>query len=243
MDAIRSDPICRRQNATSVTSTFLLSLRVSIALKYHYYFPIHRLKTLRPSAMKTAFICLAAGFGLAHVTPFLARADASRVEAPSAVRGNSADSARPGDVTPLAAFSQYEVPAPTTMTLASSEDSSLTGAPVHALAADGVAQVVAATSTLSPVHPDIASNVARGVSQMDEAMKTAPLAMARMSESVAKNGIIAALAYDDPAVKAQTAKLSAQLGDSLRNFAEAIGKDMQRSVRESGIQAQSVSGR
>lgn len=257
MHAIRSSDQRKGTYATNVTSTYLLSLRVSVSLlKYRLEFPIERLKTLRPSAMKTALICLVAGFGLAHVTSFVAartgtpqfdspsfvaREDASRTSG-TAIVATAYTGTGTGTGTTPTAFSQYEVQTPQTVTVAGIS-AGTDASPAQALAAQGVEQVVAATSTLTPVHPDIASNVARGVSQMDEAMKTAPVAMARMSESVAKNGIIAALAYDDPAVKAQTNKLSAQIGDSLRNFAEAIGKDMQRSVRESGIQAQSVSAR
>lgn len=243
MHAIRSQHHSKLSCAQNVTSTYFLSLRVSISLlKYRLWDPIDRLKTPRPSAMKTALICLAAGFGLAHVSSFVvASATHAATQTPSYIEAPTASAERAAPI--VSAFSQYEVQTPTTVTLVASSDSSSTSGTAQALAAGGLDQVVATSSTLSPVSPDIASNVARGVSQMDEAMKTAPVAMARMSESVAKNGIIAALAYDDPAVKAQTTKLSAQLGDSLRNFAEAIGKDMQRSVRESGIQAQSVSAR
>ncbi|MBK6616092.1 hypothetical protein [Ottowia sp.] len=188
--------------------------------------------------MKIALICLAAGVGLGQL-PSLVTSHATRSSAaPSSTEATSTYTAPQ----PLA-FSQYAVANPQTITIADDPAGGSTGSTAEQIFAAATTSGTVTTSTLTPAPADIADNVSRGVSQMNEALKTAPVAMARMSESVAKNGIIAALAYDDPAVRAQTNKLSAQMGDSLRNFAEALAKDMNRSVRESGIQAQSVSGR
>ena len=236
MQIARSLADCRRKNAKNVTSMYLLSLRASFLLKYYYFFPIDRLKTQRRSAMKIPLLCLLTGFGIAQVTSFVARAhEASHHSAPADVVASTP--------TPQL-FSQYDVAAPQTVSVAAADphvqDQVVGSAPSTVT---DTPMVVSTSPSLTPAPTDIAANVAQGVSQMNEAMKTAPIAMSRMTDSVARNGIIAAFAYDDPAVKEQTNKLGAQLGESLRNFSQAIGKDMQRSVRESGIQQQSVSAR
>ena len=237
MQIVQSIADCRRKNAKNVTSTYLLSLRASFLLKYYQFFPIDRLKTQRQAAMKIPLLlCLVTGFGLAQIPALVFHARPSAPQ-PSLVDANAAAG-------PAQLFSQYDVPLPETVSVAAVDIG-----PQDALSTSDASpitdtsSVVASASTLTPAPADIAGNVSQGVAQMNAAMKTAPVAMSRMTDSVAKNGIIAALAYDDPAVKEQTNKLGAQIGDSLRNFSEAIGKDMQRSVRESGIQQQSVSAR
>lgn len=129
-------------------------------------------------------------------------------------------------------FAQYDSPAPDVYEVPAGTSnqgaSGLTtgGAPVNG----------SGPSTLSPAPSHIAADVDVGVTNMKKALATAPVAMAKMTESIARNGVIAALAYDDPQVKAQTDQLGQQIGASLRGFADAIAKDMQRSIKESGIQ-------
>jgi len=133
-------------------------------------------------------------------------------------------------------FAQYDSPAPDVYDVpagtSNQAPSGLTigGAPING----------SGPSTLSPAPSHIAADVDAGVTNMNKALATAPVAMAKMTESIARNGVIAALAYDDPQVKAQTDQLGQQIGASLRGFADAIAKDMQRSIKESGIQQQSA---
>lgn len=137
------------------------------------------------------------------------------------------------------AFSQYDDPPPQVFELLA----------LPAVAAQGTATLTvgdypvngAGPTTTLPAPAHIAADVEAAVTNMNKALATAPVAMARMTESIARNGVIAALAYDDPDVKAQTDLLGQQIGASLRGFADAVAKDMQRSIRESGIQQQSAS--
>jgi hypothetical protein len=137
------------------------------------------------------------------------------------------------------AFSQYDVPAPQVVELPS-QASSVAVAATEALTVGGYPVNGTGPSTTLPAPAHISADVNAGVTNMNKALVTAPVAMARMTESIARNGVINALAYADPTVKAATDQLGQQLGASLKGFADAIAKDMQRSIRESGIQQQSV---
>ena len=191
--------------------------------------PISRLLTLRSPAMKAILVAVVAGYCVARLTTpdpdHSVQATASSPMLPIApgLVVSSAD--------PKLAFAQYEVNPPIEVDV-----------PDVAVRTDAVRDgvTVRRISALSPARPDIAGDVERGVSHMNAALKTMPVAVARMSDAVQQHGVVAALAYGDPEVTKQTDLLSAQLATSLQGFAAAIGKDMERSIRESGIQRQSV---
>jgi len=189
-------------------------------------------------ASKTHVLCLVAGAVLASAVPYALSAvsvGASRIFAP-------ASSTKPAahlvvaDASTGSAFSQYDVAPPSQVSLPAQAAERATESLVFA----GAPLTGTGPSTVSPAPALIAADVDAGVTNMNRAIATGTVAVAKMSESMARNGVIAALAYDDPAVKEQTDLLANQLGKSLRGFADAVGKDMQRSIRESGIQQQSL---
>jgi hypothetical protein len=184
--------------------------------------------------MKSHALSLLAGAAIASGLPYAV--------GPKSMVSASNHTSPPGyaAVSPHNAFSQYDDPAPQVFELPS-QAASPVAQPAAALTFSGYPVNGTGPSTTLPAPAHIAADVDAGVTNMNKALATAPVAMARMTESIARNGVIAALAYDDPAVKAQTDLLGQQIGASLRGFADAIAKDMQRSVRESGIQQQSLS--
>ncbi len=80
------------------------------------------------------------------------------------------------------------------------------------------------------IRPAIAGDVREGVEGLDEAMNQFPKAVASMLKSVGKHGI-AAFAYDDPEVKAQTDSLGQSLGKGIGGIMRAVAKDMTDSAK------------
>ncbi len=183
--------------------------------------------------MRSHAIALLAGAAIAIGVPYAVGSTARMATQPATSSSNQVVASASH------AFSQYDVPPPQVYELPV-QSSSAASTSTEALTVGGYPVYGTGPSTTLPAPAHIAADVDAGVSNMNKALATAPVAMARMTESIARNGVIAALAYDDPAVKAQTDQLGQQIGASLRGFADAIAKDMQRSVRESGIQQQSV---
>ena len=187
---------------------------------------------------KTHVFCLVAGALLASAVPYAVSAvsvGASRLFAPAA-SSKLPSHLVVADAPAASAFSQYDVAPPSQVTVPAQALERATAALMFA----GAPVNGTGPSTVSPAPAPIAADVDAGVTNMNRAIATGTVAVAKMSESIARNGVIAALAYDDPAVKEQTDLLANQLGKSLRGFADAVGKDMQRSIRESGIQQQSL---
>lgn len=80
------------------------------------------------------------------------------------------------------------------------------------------------------VRGAIASDVREGVEGLDEAMVQFPKAVAAMMKSVGKHGI-AAFAYDDPSVKAETESLGRSLGKGIGGIMRAVARDMTDTAR------------
>jgi hypothetical protein len=184
--------------------------------------------------MKAYPLVLVAGIAIGLAVPYAIGSTAHSSNPPAEPAGTSL-----AQVGPTSAFSQYDVPAPQVVDLPA-QASSVSVAATEALTVGGYPVNGTGPSTTLPAPAHISADVNAGVTNMNKALATAPVAMARMTESIARNGVINALAYDDPTVKAATDQLGQQLGASLKGFADAIAKDMQRSIRESGIQQQSV---
>jgi hypothetical protein len=80
------------------------------------------------------------------------------------------------------------------------------------------------------VRGAIAADVPEGVEGLDEAMTQFPKTVAVMMKSVGKHGI-AAFAYDDPAVKAETDSLARSLGKGIGGIVRAVARDMTDAAR------------
>lgn len=84
------------------------------------------------------------------------------------------------------------------------------------------------------VPPGLASDVAQGVSGLDEALSRMPRVAVAMARSIDEHGL-AALAYDDPKVKVETDSLAQALGRGLGGIAQAVAKDMTETARKSHL--------
>jgi len=94
-------------------------------------------------------------------------------------------------------YAQYDVPPPEVYEIARQALAQPGAVP---LTIGGAPVAGIGPSTLSPAPSHIAADVDAGVTNMNRALATAPVAMAKMAESMVRNGVIAALAYDDPEV-------------------------------------------
>lgn len=75
------------------------------------------------------------------------------------------------------------------------------------------------------IKPELARDVAEGVAGLDEALRRMPGVVVSVAHSLDQHGL-AALAYDDPAVKQKTNALGEALGRGLGGIARAMAKDM-----------------
>jgi len=106
---------------------------------------------------------------------------------------------------------------------------------------DQIAEEVGKTRMLPEANTDglyvrgaIAADVREGVEGLDEAMAQFPKTVATMMKSVGKHGI-AAFAYDDPAVKAETDSLARSLGKGIGGIVRAVARDMTDAAKGSKL--------
>ena len=88
-------------------------------------------------------------------------------------------------------------------------------------------------SMTTTVRSDIQSDVNAGVRQLDRSARQVPLYAVKIAQSVEEHGI-AALAYSDPVLQEQGRSLGKEIGQGIRHFAVALGRDLVASVHESG---------
>ncbi len=81
---------------------------------------------------------------------------------------------------------------------------------------------------------EIQSEVSSGVRQLDRSVRQAPFYAFKVARNVEEHGI-AALAYADPVLERQGKALGTEIGQGIRHFAVALGKDLVLAVKESGV--------
>ena len=83
---------------------------------------------------------------------------------------------------------------------------------------------------------EIQQDVDAGVRQVDRSVRQLPAYVVKTAQKVEEHGI-AALAYSDPVLKEQGRELGVEIGQGIRHFAVALGKDLVLAVKESGVRA------
>lgn len=89
-------------------------------------------------------------------------------------------------------------------------------------------------SMTTTVRAEIQTEVDAGVKQLDRSVRQVPVYAVRVASKIEEHGI-AALAYSDPALQEQGRALGTEIGQGIRHFAVALGRDMVLSAHESGI--------
>ena len=91
-------------------------------------------------------------------------------------------------------------------------------------------------SMTTTVRSDIQSDVNAGVRQLDRSARQVPVYALKVAQQVEEHGI-AALAYSDPVLQEEGRSLGKEIGQGIRHFAVALGKDLVASAHDSGIKA------
>ena len=89
-------------------------------------------------------------------------------------------------------------------------------------------------SMTKTVRTEIQTEVDAGLKQLDRSVRQVPLFAVKVAQQVEEHGI-AALAYSDPVLQEQGRALGTEIGQGIRHFALALGKDLVLSAHESGI--------
>lgn len=82
--------------------------------------------------------------------------------------------------------------------------------------------------------PEIQNEVDAGVRQLDRSVREVPAFALKVAQRVEKHGI-AALAYPDPGLQEQGRALGTEIGQGIRHFALAVGKDLVLAAHDSGV--------
>lgn len=84
------------------------------------------------------------------------------------------------------------------------------------------------------VRSEIEGEVNAGVRQLDRSVREVPIYAVKVAQQVEKHGI-AALAYTDPVLQEQGRALGTEIGQGIRHFAVALGKDLVLAAHDSGV--------